>query len=81
MKVTIELDCTPEEFRRFMGLPDVSSLHEEFTDKMKEAMSAANPAFDAEGLMKAWFPLGGDAMSDLQKAMWQGMMGGTKDKP
>ncbi len=26
MKMTIEVDCTPEEARRFMGLPDVSGL-------------------------------------------------------
>jgi hypothetical protein len=29
MKVNIEIDCTPEEARRFMGLPDVTGLQEE----------------------------------------------------
>jgi hypothetical protein len=24
MKVHVEIDCTPEEARRFMGLPDVT---------------------------------------------------------
>ncbi|WP_310539304.1 DUF6489 family protein, partial [Phenylobacterium sp.] len=28
MKMTIEVDCSPEEARRFMGLPDVSSLND-----------------------------------------------------
>ena len=26
MKVTIEVDCTPEEARRMMGLPDLTPL-------------------------------------------------------
>ena len=27
MKVQIEIDCTPEEARTFMGLPDVEAMH------------------------------------------------------
>ena len=26
MKVTVEIDCTPDEARQFMGLPDVKPL-------------------------------------------------------
>ena len=28
MKVTIDIDCTPEEARRFMGLPDLTPVHD-----------------------------------------------------
>jgi hypothetical protein len=29
MKVTIDVDITPEELRRFIGLPDVENLQKE----------------------------------------------------
>lgn len=28
MKVHLEIDCTPEEARRAMGLPDLSPVHD-----------------------------------------------------
>ncbi len=78
MKVTVELDCTPEEFRRFMGLPDVTEFHEQMAEKMREAMSAANPHFDMDAMMKAWMPphmaANAESMTELQKTMWQAMM-------
>ena len=28
MKITVDVDCTPQEARAFMGLPDVTPLNE-----------------------------------------------------
>lgn len=28
MKITIDVDCTPDEARRFLGLPDVAPMQE-----------------------------------------------------
>ena len=36
MKVKIDIDCTPEEARRFLGLPDLTPVHDLYLDKMKE---------------------------------------------
>lgn len=45
MKVTIEVDCTPEEARTFMGLPDVTEANSIYVDSITKAMqSATNPA-------------------------------------
>ena len=71
MKVTIEVDCTPEEARRFMGLPDVSQLNDSMLQQMKKAMETANPFLDTEALFKAWMPMGGEAMEQFQKAFWK----------
>ena len=30
MKVNVEVECTPEEARRFLGLPDVSKANEAY---------------------------------------------------
>ena len=38
MKVTVELDCTPEEARRSLGLPDVTKVNEIYVDAMSKAM-------------------------------------------
>ena len=37
MKVTIEVDCTPQEARAFLGLPDVAALNEHLVEEMQEA--------------------------------------------
>lgn len=45
MKVNIEIECTPQEAREFMGLPDVSEPNKAFVDGMTKAVeSAQNPA-------------------------------------
>jgi hypothetical protein len=70
MKVHIEIDMTPEEARRFMGLPDVSKLQEKMVAEMERRMKAAVDTSDPEAMMKAWMPLGGEALGQFQKFMW-----------
>ena len=71
MKVNVEVTCTPEEARAFMGLPDVAPLQTKMLDEMQERMRAAFDAGDPEGMMKAWMPLGGaDAFGKFQKMLW-----------
>jgi len=44
MKVNIEIDCTPEEARSFMGLPDVSKANSVYVDNVTKAMKGvSNP--------------------------------------
>lgn len=69
MKVTIDVDCTPDEARRFLGLPDVTPLHEAWLDQLRARVAeAATPEAAAE-LMRAWSAGGLDA--------WRAMLGGT----
>ena len=45
MKINIEIDCTPQEAREFMGLPDVSEANKALVDGMTKAVeNAQNPA-------------------------------------
>ncbi len=79
MKVTIEMDMTPQEARAFMGLPDVAPLQTKMLDDMQARMKAAFDAGDPDGMMKAWMPLGGaDAFSKFQKLMWDSAAGMVK---
>lgn len=44
MKVHIEIDCTPEEARTFMGLPDISKANSVYVETMAKAMKGVtNP--------------------------------------
>lgn len=36
MKVTVNVDMTPEELRRFMGLPDVQGIQQQMMDSFAE---------------------------------------------
>ncbi|MDE2135527.1 MAG: hypothetical protein KGM97_01670 [Alphaproteobacteria bacterium] len=70
MKVNVEIDMTPEEARKVMGLPDVSTLQEAFVAKMQKRMMAALDGCDPQALLKAWMPQGG--FDQFQKFLWEG---------
>ena len=38
MKVTVEVDCTPEEARRFLGLPVVVPIQQAIMEKLQQRM-------------------------------------------
>lgn len=58
MKVNIEIDMTPEEARKMMGLPDVSKIQEKIAVEMQKRAMAALEAHDPQALLKAWMPGG-----------------------
>jgi hypothetical protein len=70
MKINIELDMTPEEARRLMGLPDVAALQNEMLDEMRKRMKAAVDTSDPQALLKAWMPLGAQGFEQFQKFLW-----------
>jgi hypothetical protein len=41
MKMNFEVECTPEEARRFLGLPDVTRANEAYVDAVMKAMQGA----------------------------------------
>ena len=58
MKITVDIDCTPEEARAAIGLPDLTPLHEKYVSMMGEAMQGGIPPEMLETMMKSWAPLG-----------------------
>lgn len=70
MKVTIEVDCTPEEARRTMGLPDLTPLHDHFLSRMREMMDGHGPSPELVAAMfKSWAPVG-DAGMDFWRQLF-----------
>jgi hypothetical protein len=83
MKVTINIDCTPEEARAMMGLPDVQPLQKTMMAEMERRMMEEMERFSPEGLMKTWFsamPQGTDAMRDFIGGFFGGAKGGDEKK-
>ncbi|MBL8645237.1 MAG: hypothetical protein JNK21_14995 [Rhodospirillaceae bacterium] len=70
MKVNITVDCTPEEARAFMGLPNVAPLQESAMRQMQSQMEKAAQSMDPEALMKTLFPIRPENLADMQKAFW-----------
>jgi Family of unknown function (DUF6489) len=58
MKVHIEIDCTPEEARSFMGLPDVSKANSVYVDTMAKAMKSVSNPDQLQELAKTMAPMG-----------------------
>jgi hypothetical protein len=73
MKMTVEVDCTPEEARRFMGLPDVSTLNEALVAEMQTRMTANMSALAPDELMKNWMAFGTGAQEQFRKLMEVGL--------
>jgi hypothetical protein len=73
MKMTVEVDCTPEEARRFMGLPDVSALNEALVAEMQTRMSNNMQALSPDELMKNWMAFGTGAQEQFRKLMEAGL--------
>ncbi|MEZ0496298.1 DUF6489 family protein [Sphingomonas sp. IW22] len=58
MKINVEVDCTPEEARRAMGLPDFTPIHERYVAMIQESMEKGASPELIETLMKSWAPMG-----------------------
>jgi hypothetical protein len=78
MKVTIEVDCTPQEARAALGLPDVTALNEQLIAEMQARLKSNMAALAPEELMKNWIALGGAAQEHFRKLMTAAAGGGSK---
>lgn len=77
MKVTVDVDCTPEEARRFLGLPDVQPMQAAMLKDIEERVRQALSGADADALMKTWLPLGMQNLEQMQKMFWSQLGAGT----
>jgi hypothetical protein len=78
MKVSIDIDCTPEEARTFLGLPDVAPLQQAMLKEMEERMRGALGAMDPDAMVKLWLPVGMEGWEQMQKLFWSQLGGAAK---
>lgn len=85
MKIKIDIDCTPEEAREYMGLPNIAAMQEALVAELQKRMEDNIQSMDAETFMKTWcqpFMQGmgqnftggfGQNLNDMQKMFWNNM--------
>ena len=69
MKMTIEIDCSPQEARSFLGLPDVSALNDKLVEEMQKRMTANMAMVSPDELMKNWAAFGAGAQEQFRSLM------------
>ena len=79
MSIHVDIDCTPDEARRFLGLPDVTPMQTAVMEELQNRMLAGLQAMDPEQLMQTWMqgvlPAGLQSWDQMQKAFWAQMSG------
>lgn len=58
MKFTVDVECTPEEARSFLGLPDMSPIHDLYMKQVTDAMSGQTNFEQIERMMRSLSPMG-----------------------
>ncbi|MCK9540561.1 MAG: DUF6489 family protein [Novosphingobium sp.] len=81
MKVNVEIDCTPEEARRFLGLPDVSKANEVYVDAVAKAMQGVGSLEQLQEYAMQLAPMGQMGMQLFRQFLESGAgfaVGGKK---
>jgi len=79
MKVTFDIDCTPEEARAFLGLPDVQPMQKAMMAEVEQRMKDGLDSMSPDALFKTWLPAGMESFEQMQKMFFSQMNQG-KDK-
>ena len=69
MKVNVEIECTPEEARSFLGLPDVSKANSIYVDMVAKAMKGAGSVDQIQEFAKGVAPMGQMGLKLFQQFM------------
>lgn len=73
MKISIDIDCSPEEARRFFGLPDVTPVNETLVETARTRMEEAMAKLDGETLLGQW-------MGGAGTQVWQNLQNAFVDQ-
>lgn len=80
MKITIEVDCTPEEARSFMGLPDVSAANSVYVENITKAMQGVSSPDQLQQYASALAPMGQVGLKLFQNFVEGSMKAATGSK-
>lgn len=84
MKINVEFDCTPQEAREFLGLPDVSEANSVYIDNITKAMQGVQNPAQMQEYAQALAPMGQMGLKLFQSFVEGGMRAASpsqKNKP
>ena len=79
MKVTVNIDCTPEEARVFLGLPAVRPLQERLMRELEERIAANIQAMEPEAMLRTWLPMTLKGFEQIQEILMAQMAGAKRE--
>ena len=75
MKVSVDVDCSPAEARAFLGLPDVTPIHDKYVKTILDSFDGAASVEQMETMFKSVAPLGDAGMRLFRQMMDIGLAG------
>ncbi|MFP4313064.1 MAG: DUF6489 family protein [Alphaproteobacteria bacterium] len=75
MKIKFDIECSPEEARKFLGLPDVAPMQEKMMAEIEAKMQDNIRNLDPETMVKTWLPATMQGFGEMQKMFWAQMGG------
>lgn len=80
MQIKVNVDCTPEEARTFLGLPDLKPVQDRYVQGVLDMMNGAANFEQMESMFKSLSPLGDASLKMFNDMMSVGLgaAGGKK---
>jgi hypothetical protein len=70
MKVTVNVECSPEEARAFLGLPDVTPMQQALMKELEDRLRSNIQAMTPDAMLKTWLPASLQNVEQAQKIFW-----------
>lgn len=80
MLFQINIECSPEEARRFFGVPELLPLQQAMMDQLNTSMSENIKKIDPSSPAAVWAPAmmqGLQSWNDMQQNFWKQMASGN----
>ena len=81
MKIKIDIDCSPEEARAFLGWPDVADFQRAAMEQMQRRTEEYFASLEPEKLAKMFMPAGMEAWEAMQRTFSRFASGAAGGKP
>lgn len=79
MIITVNVDCTPEELRTFLGLPDVAPMQKAVMDELERRMLESMEHMSPAAMMREWFTPSGTMQQAMMNLFQAGRMQTSSD--
>jgi len=80
MRIKVDVDASPEELRRFLGLPDVSALQDEVVEGVRRRMQEGWEGYDPAAFLRAWAQPDLPGLHQLQEAFLEALRRSNRDE-
>ena len=70
MQINVTVDCSPQEARAFLGLPDLAPLHDLYIDRMKSLSVDGVRPEEVERMFRLWSAGMSEGVEQMQRLFW-----------